>query len=106
MGMREKMAALVSDSSLLKANNVRLKKETLWAKTCNRCDLSCIEDAKHIVMQCPFYEDVRIEMYNEIARLECDEINDALSEPQGVYAFVMGKQPEEMSLYNMFELYV
>ena len=34
MGICEKMAALVCDSSLLKAHDVRLKRESFWMKTC------------------------------------------------------------------------
>ena len=45
-----KMAAIVSDASKLKANDVKLKSSSFWAKTCTRCDLGLIENAKHIVM--------------------------------------------------------
>ena len=79
MGVCEKMAALVSEASLLKANDVRLKRATFWSKTCIRCHMSALEDARHIVMQCPSSENSRIEMYEEIANLECKEIDDAIS---------------------------
>ena len=62
MGICEKMAAIVSDASMLKSNDVNLKKKSHWAKTCTKCELSTIESAYHIMMQCPFYEEHRKEM--------------------------------------------
>ena len=102
--MCEKMAAIVSDASKLKANDVKLKSSSFWAKTCTRCELSQIENAKHILMQCPFYENDRLEMYNELEALQCDEINRGLSDTQNLAYMLLGRQPEYMSLENMFKL--
>ena len=104
MGVCEKMAALVSDSSLLKAHDVRLKRESFWLKTCGQCDFSILEDTRHIVMQCPFYERKRREMYDEIAKLECEELNEAIAIPHNVFHLILGKQPENISLNNMLRL--
>ena len=104
MSMCEKMAALVSDASLLKSNDVRLKRGSHWAKTCDRCMLGIKEDLMHITMQCPFYEDTRREMYSEIENLQCQQINEALSDPQNTFTLILGKQPESISIENMFSL--
>ena len=33
---------------------------------CIMCDLCSLDDANHMIMQCPVHEDTRIIMYNEI----------------------------------------
>ena len=104
MPMCEKMAAIATNSSLLKTDDVRLKNSSFWAKVCQRCDLGIKEDANHAIMQCPFYEDMRSDMYNEIENLQCVEINDALSNNNDRLALILGKHPKEVSLENMFKL--
>ena len=104
MGICEKMAAIVSDASMLKSNDVNLKKQSHWAKTCTKCELSMIESAYHIMMQCPFYEEHRKEMYQEIKDLECDEIDEALSNMTEVFPILLGKHPDNISIENMFRL--
>ena len=69
-----------------------------------RCELSLLEDTRHIVMQCPFYENKRIEMYDEIAKMECEEINEAIAIPQNVFHMILGKQPDNVSTFNMLRL--
>ena len=98
------MAAIVSDSSLLKATDVRLKGKSFWAKTCNKCDLGIVEGAKHITMQCPFYEDVRKEMYEEIKRLRCESIDNALNNAPDSFHLLLGKQPDGVEMDNMVDL--
>ena len=104
MWMCEKMAAIVADASKLISNDMKLKSSTFWAKTCNRCDLGIIVSAQHIVMQCPFYENVRYDMYKEFEQLQCKEIDDALLDTQNAFTLLLGKQPSNMSLENMFKL--
>ena len=55
MRMCEKMSAIVTNSSLLKSDDLRLKGKSFWSKVCERCNLGIREDAKHVIMQCPFY---------------------------------------------------
>ena len=99
MKMCEKMSAIVSDSSLLKANDVRLKNKSFWTKVCVRCDLGIVENAKHIVMQCPHYQDIRQEMLDDLEQLQCDELSEALRNAQECFYIFMGKQPDNM-LYH------
>ena len=104
MKMCEKMSAIVSDSSLLKANDVKLKNKSFWSKVSVRCNLSIIEDAKHVIMQCPFYENLRQDMYEEIELLNCESITTALRNAQDSLYFLLGKQPEGVSTENMINL--
>ena len=62
----EIMVKLITHSSLLKGDDGRLKREPFVSRTCTLCDLFTLDDAKHMIMQCPVHEDARIIMYNEI----------------------------------------
>ena len=104
MSMCEKMAALVSSSSKLKADDVKLKNSSFWSKVCTKCELGITENITHIIMQCPFYECDRRSMYNELEMLQCNEINRALADAPSICTLLLGKQPEYMSLENMFKV--
>ena len=104
MKMCEKMAAIVTDSSLLKSNDVRLKDETFWAKVCCSCDLGINENSKHVIMQCPFYENTKQVMFNEIEQMQCEEVKPALMNAAEMLPILLGKQPENVSIENMISL--
>ena len=48
-------------------------------RTCSNCDLYCVEDINHIVVQCPFYQADRELMYDEIFR-KCPNVKEILDE--------------------------
>ena len=105
MNMCEKMAALVCGCSLMKGHDVRLKRSTFWSKCCTRCDLSTFEDPRHIVMQCPFYEESRRAMHADIGSLENEDIDNLMGEGD-VYNILMGKQPENISVETMIKMWI
>ena len=47
------MIKLVIHSSLLKTDDVRLKGLPVLARFCDKCDLSAMDDVRHLVLQCP-----------------------------------------------------
>ena len=47
----ETMARLVCHASLLRMDDVRLKKLTMFARCCPLCELSAPDDVKHLVLQ-------------------------------------------------------
>ena len=102
--MCEKMASIVTDSSLFKTNDVRLKNKSFWSKVCVKCDLSIIEDVRHVVLQCLHFENIRREMFNEIDHLNCDMINNALGNAQENLYILLGKQPENVSTEQLMRL--
>ena len=75
------------------------------SKVCERCDLGIIDNVKHIITQCPFYEETRREMYREITQLQCEEDDEAMSNSQDIYNLILGQQPEYMWLDNRLRLY-
>ena len=67
MKMCETMSKLVCHASLLKRDDCRLKGLPMSNRTCINCYMYCIEDITHILMQCPYYQEDRNEMFREIA---------------------------------------
>ena len=49
----ETMAWIVCHASLLKSDDLRLKKQHRTARLCSHCNFSAIVNARHIIMQCP-----------------------------------------------------
>ena len=66
MGMCETVASILCDTSLLKTTDYRLKGKTFGYKMCSRCDLGIQEDARHVLMQCPFYNRERKKLFDSL----------------------------------------
>ena len=64
--MKPVMLKLITHTSLLKGYDCRLTKEPFGSRMCILCDLYCLEDTDHMIMQCPIHENTSISMYNEI----------------------------------------
>ena len=58
----EKMVRLVTRSSKLKVDDVRLKGSPIFAKFCNHCDNAALDDVRHLVLQCPEWQPIRNDM--------------------------------------------
>ena len=101
----EDMARIICDTSLLKANDYRLKGKTYGAKICTRCDMSILESAHHLIMQCHFYENERIAMYHEINLIEGDWMEDIMANSQEIMYILLGKHPEGRSFSQMAQIW-
>ena len=73
---------------------------------CNRCDLGCIEDVKHLIMQCPYFEAKRARMYEEIKQLNTDELNEVQSNTQEIFYVILGKHPSDAHFENMIQFWL
>ena len=62
----EIMVKLLCKSSMLKGDQIRLRRGTIGARMCIQCGLGAIEDASHLIMQCPAQADIREELHNRI----------------------------------------
>ena len=69
MGICEIMAKLLCRCSILKSDDVRLKSLTQSNRWCDRCDLSNVEDVRHLVLYCPLTQSIRDRMFIEVDRL-------------------------------------
>ena len=82
-----------------------INKCPIGEKLCVNCDLGAVEDAKHVVLQCPFNQDihVRYDMFKSVHRLESGLIERILSDHGNVHRTCMGWCPEDERFGNMKE---
>ena len=67
--MCEVMAKLLCRCSMLKSDDIRLKDAAAFFKWCEFCDLPEIEDANHMVIRCPAFQNVREHMFRDISTI-------------------------------------
>ena len=81
----ELMVKLLCKGSNLKGDDIRLRGTTVFSRMCCLCDVGIIEDAVHVIMQCPAQADVRQEL--------CDQINSICPriEHEDYFHVIMGK---------------
>ena len=106
ISMCENMARLVCDASRLKATDYRLKGKSHSNKICVKCDLGIIENIHHLVMQCSFYVDNRTEMYAELRARANDATHRIMDEPQHIFYYLMGQNPEGVSFEDMLDFWL
>ena len=66
MYMCETMSRLVCHASLLRMDDLRLKKSTMYDRCCPLCYLTAPDNVYHPVLQCPSSERRRREMFSDI----------------------------------------
>ena len=66
MKMCETLARLVCHASLLKTDDVRLKRLNRSERVCFFCDLYEDDNVRHLVMQCPKLQSERATMFTEL----------------------------------------
>ena len=81
----EVMARLICRTSLLKADDFRLKDSPVGARMCQNCVLGIEEDLFHIVMQCPLGEASRASMFDSIEKIVYDFRRRALNAPNDTF---------------------
>ena len=64
-------------------------------------ELGIIEDARHIVMQCPFTQDLRDQMVDEISSTESGIARMVTGASGNIYKMVIGWCPTELSFEVM-----
>ena len=95
----EVMVKLISHTSLLKGDDGRLRKLPSGSRMCTMCELCSIEDANHMIMQCPRHETHRVNMHNEINRhynLDCGKCT---------FGIILGGYLEGKDYDNMITLW-
>ena len=105
MRMCETMASLVCDTSLLRSTDYRLKKQTPSMRACDKCQLGTPESVWHLVMQCPYYEDLSSELFASIEHLGTEVATRLINDPPQYFNVIMGKQPEYASFEEMIEIW-
>ena len=64
---------------------MRFKGTSIASRICNKCELAIEENTMHIVMKCPFFENDKQAMFNELNEVDNMEIIDLLKRPVEVF---------------------
>ena len=77
---------------MLKVDDVRLKGSPIAARCCSSCDLSAMDDARHLILQCPKWQAERTDLMSEILRIP-DGTGQVLLESQCDIVYVLMGKP-------------
>ena len=68
---------------------------------CTNCELGVVENVYHMVMQCPFTEDIRKAMFEAMDSFVVDFSNRIKDNPSNTQAWLLGRTMEEVETHTM-----
>ena len=102
----EVMARLVCHASLLKTDDVRLKRLNRSDRVCSLCDMYEDDNVKHLVMQCPILQTDRTAMFREINEIEVRSGRDILSNSVNTLGVLLGRSVDNIPQELMDEVWL
>ena len=72
---------------------------------CIECNLGIEENIKHIIMQCPAYEEIRREMFDSILKLPNDIGIGLLSDPSQTLLLLLGKSDDRFEIAHLIQFW-
>ena len=106
MYMCETMSRLVCHASLLRMDDLRLKKSTMYDRCCPLCCLTVPDNVYHLVMQCPSSERRRREMFSDIEHCAVSLEARLNENPEEILPLLLGKCKIGYSFEQMEELWI
>ena len=97
----ECLMKLITHSSLLKTDDVRLKGQTIAARFCDRCEHASMDDVRHLVLQCPSLQDARNAMFRELSEVDNGRSHVILASPGDTLYLLLGKIADGFSIEVM-----
>ena len=95
----EVMARILCHCTLLKEDDFRYKRSTMWQRMCTLCDLAAPDDARHMIMQCPYHQDLRVKLQEKICRI-CPDFGT-----REVFNTIIGKPLEGIDSESMCQIW-
>ena len=93
----EIMSKILCHSSILKSDDLRLKSLTRMHRLFNFCDVHAVEDARHFILHCTFFQSDRDKMLNEISNIH-ESVERAMRESRvEILYIVLGHPIENLS---------
>ena len=106
MSMCETIAKLVCHASLLKSDDVRLRRLNRSSRFCSLCDLSEEDNVNHLVLQCPRLQAERNAMFVEIRALRPGNETIFENGTCDTLGILLGQPVERLSLDNMDDVWL
>ena len=101
MSSCETMCKLVCKPSKLKSDSYLFKNENSY---CDMCQNLAYEDAEHIMMYCPFFDNHREKMFTKLYEVELNHDVKILSPGVNMFHILLGKFPPECEQSVVFEM--
>ena len=95
----EVMVRILCHCTLLKEDDFRYKRSTFWDRACFLCDLVAPDDARHMIMQCPYHTANRVKLQDEISRV-CPDFGT-----REVFYTILGKPLEGIDAISMCRIW-
>ena len=102
----EIMVKILCHASLLRVDDVRLKSLPIATRLCAQCDHSAIDDANHLVMQCPGTQPMRNDLFNELKNLDGGHGKTLLESNVNIFWVLMGKPCEGIPDSSMVSIWI
>ena len=106
INMCETMSRFVCHASLLKMDDLRLKKLTMYYECCPLCELSAPDDVEHLVLQCPSTEQKRRDMFYDIDQCFRSLGARTFENAEDILPILLGKCRVGYSFEQMEELWI
>ena len=71
-----------------------------------KCDLGILESINHLLMQCPFYSNERMNLHKSLNTLGTDLAIRITSDPANYFYTIMGKQPKNTDFQDMVDIWL
>ena len=89
------MIKLVTHSSLLKDDDVRLKGTPVFSRFCDQCDHGSVDNVRHLILQCPSLQESRGNMMGELADVNGGEGRTIMDEANDLLDLLLGKMDND-----------
>ena len=102
----EIMTKILCHASILRDDDFRLKRQSRMQRMCTLCDQYAVEDARHFLLQCPFYQVERERMFFEISNVDIS-IDQAITDAGiDILYIVLGHSIEGVCDQFMEEIWI
>ena len=105
IGPCETMAKLVCCASALRSDDYRLKHTSYTTKSCTLCDQAAYECAEHMVMSCPYNDDLREHMFSELSNTDISAGQWSEVTPQDIYKVLLGGKIASIDFTDMIPVW-
>ena len=106
MGICEIMAKLVCRCSMLKSDDLRLKNLTASNRWCELCEMSEVEDVRHLILNCSGTQETRDLMFERINEIANGNMNYEQIPFVDRLQVLLGATIDGLSLHQMVDIWL
>ena len=94
----EILCKLLCHSSVLRVDDFKLKSQIDTLKMCNLCDNYQVEDVRHFILLCPYFQQERDAMINEINMIEAGQVPILNDNRTDMLYTILGRSVEGLNI--------